>query len=86
MSQKEGDDVTSDPDSEAAASIAPGQPTSKRSNTRSNRSKGPVYNKRNLEKKAKEHHRQMGRGAHEGQLQKAQLFTGLKGEEALTAY
>ena len=28
----------------------------------------------------------MGRDAHAGQLQKAQLFTGLKGEEALTAY
>ena len=39
-----------------------------------------------ISKKAKEHHRQMGREAHEGQLQKAQLFTGLKGEEALTAY
>ena len=82
--------VTSDPDSDTN-SVAPGQLgesslPSKRSNTRSNKSKGPAYLKRKLERAIK-HNMDAGIGPHEGeQLAKAEKFTGLKGDQALLAY
>ena len=82
--------VTSDPDSDTN-SVAPGQLgqssiTSKRSNTRSSKEKGPGRYQRKLEK-AIEYNSARGIGPPEGeQMAKAEQFTGIKGAEAMAAY
>ena len=82
--------VTSESDSDNN-SVAPGQlgqssTSSKRSNTRCNKEKGPAWNQRKLQK-AIAHNLAKGIGPPEGeQMAKAEQFTGLKGEEAMTAY
>ena len=81
--------VTSDPDSDTN-SVAPNQLgesslPSKRSNTRTNKSKGPAYLKRKLERAIK-HNLDAGTGPPEGeQLANAEKFTGLKGDQAMAA-